>query len=222
VKLFFHYCLPNFSNCYVLGSDTYSADFLDIPAENIVEDSNREAILVDPGEMDADILDFIESNDYTLRGVLITHDHKSHVRGLNTLKRIYDVEIFAVNHVIMDHRTTMVKDGDVLNIGPFRIEVISVPGHSADSAVYKIENLLFTGDAISAGLIGSTASSYGAAVQMTAIRSKLLSLPGDVIVLPGHGPPTSLDVEREFNAGILLYEQNKNKRPVFTVRYFDD
>jgi len=214
MKLFFHYCLPSFSNCYILGADAHASD--------LTESKDRAAILIDPGEMHADILDFIESNDYTLRGVLVTHDHKSHVRGLNTLKRIYDVKIYAVNHIIQDHKTTLVKDGDVLNIGPFEIEVISVPGHSADSAVYKIENLLFTGDVISAGLIGSTASSYGAAVQMTAIRSKLLSLPGDSIVLPGHGPPTSLEAERQFNAGILLYEQNKNKRHTFTVRFLDD
>jgi glyoxylase-like metal-dependent hydrolase (beta-lactamase superfamily II) len=172
--------------------------------------------------MDENILGFIENNNYTLKGVLITHDHKAHVRGLKTLRRIYDVEIYAINHIIQDLRTQLVKDGEELNIGPFKIEVISVPGHSSDSAVYKIENMLFTGDVMSAGLVGSTASSYGAAVQMTAIRSKLLSLPGDFILLPGHGPPSSLEAERQFNVGILLYDQKKNKRPSLTVKFLND
>jgi glyoxylase-like metal-dependent hydrolase (beta-lactamase superfamily II) len=181
-----------------------------------------EAILIDPGEMGTDVLNTIEKNEYSLKGVLITHDHRGHVRGLRTLMRIYDVEIYAVNHIVMDCRTNVVRDGDLFNAGPFRIEVISVPGHSSDSAVYKIDNWLFTGDAMSAGLVGTTASSYGAALQMTAIRSKLLSLPGDFIVFPGHGPPSTLEAERQFNAGILLYEQNRKKRPSFTLRVLNE
>jgi glyoxylase-like metal-dependent hydrolase (beta-lactamase superfamily II) len=206
MRIFFHYCLPGFSNCYILGSES-------IPGE---------AIIIDPGEMGADILNIIENNEYSLRGVLITHNHRGHVRGLRTLRRIYDAEIYAVNHIVMDYRTNLVRDGDMLNIGPFRIEVISVPGHSADSAVYKIDNWLFTGDAMTAGLVGTTASSYGAALQMTAIRSKILSLRGDFIVFPGHGPPSTLEAERQFNAGILLYEQNRKKRPSFTLRAFNE
>jgi glyoxylase-like metal-dependent hydrolase (beta-lactamase superfamily II) len=201
MRIFFHYCLPGFSNCYILGSES-------IPGE---------AIIIDPGEMGADILNIIENNEYSLNGVLVTHNHKGHVRGLRTLRRIYDVEIYAVNHIVMDYRTNLVRDGDLLNVGPFRIEVISVPGHSSDSAVYKIDNWLFTGDTMTAGLVGTTASSYGAALQMTAIRSKLLSLRGDFIVFPGHGPPSTLEAERRFNAGILLYEQSRKKRPSFTL-----
>jgi glyoxylase-like metal-dependent hydrolase (beta-lactamase superfamily II) len=201
MRIFFHYCLPGFSNCYILGSES-------IPGE---------AIIIDPGEMGADILNTIENNEYSLKGVLITHDHRGHVRGLRTLRRIYDAEIYAVNHVVMDHKTNVVRDGDLLNIGPFRIEVISVPGHSSDSAVYRIDNWLFTGDVMTAGLVGTTASSYGAALQMTAIRSKILSLRGDFIVFPGHGPPSTLEAERQFNAGILGYEQNRKKRPSFTL-----
>ncbi|MDR2784702.1 MAG: MBL fold metallo-hydrolase [Treponema sp.] len=201
MRIFFQYCLPGFTNCYILGSES-------IPGE---------AIIVDPGEMGADVLTTIENNEYSLKGVLITHDHKGHVRGLRTLRRIYDVEIYAVNHIVMDYRTNLVRDGDLLNIGPFRTEVISVPGHSSDSAVYKIDNWLFTGDTMSAGLVGTTASSYGAALQMTAIRSKILSLRGDFIVFPGHGPPSTLEAERQFNAGILNYEQNRKRRPSFTL-----
>jgi glyoxylase-like metal-dependent hydrolase (beta-lactamase superfamily II) len=185
------------------------------------EASLREAIIVDPGNMDETILTLIERNNYTLRGVLVTHDHLSHVRGLRTLKRIYDADIYAVNHMILDQRTTRVKDGDTLHIGPFVVEVISVPGHSSDSAVFKIGYWLFTGDALSAGLLGSTASSYGAEVQMTALRSKILSLPGNYAILPGHGPPSSLEAERRFNVGIQFYEQSKNKRQPFTMEIWE-
>jgi glyoxylase-like metal-dependent hydrolase (beta-lactamase superfamily II) len=206
MHIFFHYCLPGFSNCYILGSDS-------VPGE---------AVIIDPGEMGADVLNIIENNEYSLKGVLITHDHRGHVRGLRTLRRIYDTEIYAVNHIVMDHRTTVIRDGDLLNIGPFQVEVISVPGHSSDSAVYKIGNWLFTGDVMTAGLVGTTASSYGSALQMTAIRSKILSLHGDFIVFPGHGPPSTLEAERRFNAGILFYEQNRKKRPSFIPTFLNE
>jgi glyoxylase-like metal-dependent hydrolase (beta-lactamase superfamily II) len=216
VKLYFHYCRYGFSNCYVLGAETGSDDEAH-PEAALQEAALREAIIVDPGAMDEAILKSIENNNYNLQGVFITHDHLNHVHGLRTLERIYHADIYAVNPVIRERRTRRVRDGDTVTIGPFKIEVISVPGHSSDSAVFRIDHLLFTGDALSAGLVGTTPSSYGAAVQMTALRSKILSLPGDYTVLPSHGPPSTLEVERRYNAGIQLYDQNRNHRPVFKV-----
>jgi glyoxylase-like metal-dependent hydrolase (beta-lactamase superfamily II) len=205
MKLFFHYCSYGFSNCYIIGS------------EKQTKDQQNTAIIVDPGTMGNITLETIEKNDFNLKAVLITHDHTYHVKGLRTLKKIYNAEVFAVNQSIMDHKTTMVKDGDIVIIGGFTVEIISIPGHSSDSVVYKIGNLLFTGDVLTAGLIGSTASAYGAATQMNKLRSRLLSLPGDYIVLPGHGPPSTLEAERRFNVDIYNYEQNRTKHPVFKV-----
>jgi len=205
MKLFFQYCSYGFSNSYVLG------------AEDAREGRQNAAIIIDPGSIEKVMLDVIENNNFALKAVLITHDHLSHVRGLRTLKRIYNVEIFAVNQTIMDHKTIMIKDGDILDIAGFNVEVISIPGHSSDSVVYCIGDLLFTGDVLTAGLVGSTASAYGAATQMNKLRSRLLSLPSDYTVLPGHGPPSTLEAERRFNTDIFYYEQNRSKRPVFRV-----
>jgi glyoxylase-like metal-dependent hydrolase (beta-lactamase superfamily II) len=175
------------------------------------------AVIIDPGSMEKITLETLENNKFILKAVLLTHDHLSHVRGLRTLMRIYDAEIFAVNPSIMDHKTKMVKDGNRITTNGFSIEVISIPGHSSDSVVYKINNLLFTGDVLTAGLVGSTASAYGATTQMDKLRSRLLSLPGDYIVLPGHGPPSTLEAERRFNTDILRYDKNRSKRSVFRV-----
>ena len=209
MKLYFHYCRSAFSNCYILGTENEAPRNETAP--------RNEAIIIDPGSMDSDLLGLIEDNNYTLRGVLITHDHTHHVRGLTTILRIYNTELFAINPVIREHRTTLVRDGDIINIGPFRTEVISIPGHSADSAVFKIDRLLFTGDALTAGLMGSTASSYSAESQVSALRSKIFSLPGNYMVLPGHGPPTSLEAERRFNLDLNSFDQKKNRRPFFNI-----
>jgi len=205
MKLFYQYCSYGFSNCYVIGTD------------KIKPGQPNAAVIVDPGSIENVILDTIENNNMDVKAVLITHDHLSHVRGLRTLMRIYNVEVFAVNQSIMDHKTTVVKDGDRLFIGGFTVEVISIPGHSSDSVVYRVGDMLFTGDVLTAGLVGSTASAYGAATQMNNLRSRLLSLPGDYLVLPGHGPPSTLEAERRFNADIFNYDQNRSKRPSFHV-----
>jgi glyoxylase-like metal-dependent hydrolase (beta-lactamase superfamily II) len=203
LKLYFHYCTFGFSNAYILGTDDTA--------------EAKEAIIIDPGSMNETILGYIEDNEYTLKGVLVTHDHLNHVHGLKTLKSIYNVDIYSINPLICDHPTTLVRDGEKIKIGPFKIEVILIPGHSADSAVFKIEHFLFTGDALSAGLVGRTASTYAAANQITALRHKIFSLPGDYTVLPGHGPPTTLEAERLFNAGVNTYIDPKNKRVNFKI-----
>jgi len=205
MKLFFQYCSYGFSNCYILG----------LESSNKGQQDN--AIIIDPGSMEQATLDIIENNNFDIKAVLITHEHKGHVQGLNTLKKIYSAEVIAVNHSIMDHKTIMVKDGGRLGIGGFTIEVISIPGHSSDSVVYKIDNMLFTGDVLTAGLVGSTASAYGAATQMNKLRSRLLSLPGNYIVLPGHGPPSTLEAERRFNINIFNFDQNRSKRPKLRI-----
>jgi glyoxylase-like metal-dependent hydrolase (beta-lactamase superfamily II) len=202
VKLFFHYCSYGFSNCYILGTEA--------PEE-------PRALIVDPAVVDKQILDFIENNNYRLQGVLITHDHIKHVRGLRTLKRIYDTEIFAINPYIREHKTTMVRDGQSFSAGPFRVEVLAIPGHSSDSAIFRVGRLLFTGDSLSAGLVGRTSNTYGAAVQMMALRSKILSLPGDFTVLPAHGPPSTLETERRYNEGIHAYDELRSHRPKFKL-----
>ena len=200
MELFFHYCSFGFGNCYVLGGGEHS-----------------DALIIDPGNMNEGILECIESNNFNLKAVLITHDHIGHVHGLLTLKRIYQVEIYAINRMVLESRTTLIKDGDKFRIGPFNIEVISIPGHSSDSAVYLIDRLLFTGDVLTSGMVGATDSAYGEATQMGKLRSRLLTLPGDYTVLPGHGPPSSLEAERRFNVGINRYSEKKTRKPAFRL-----
>ena len=212
MRLHFHYCPSGFSNCYLLGNETSG----ELAKKGTPQ---REAIIIDPGIMDSSLLSIIEDNDYKLMGVLITHDHPHHVRGLRAIMRIYKTDIYAINPVVGEHRTTIVRDGEFINTGPFKLEVFSIPGHSADSAVYRIDRLLFTGDALSAGLLGSTASSYSAATQASALRRKIFSLPGDYTILPGHGPPSSLEAERRFNLDLNSFDQQKNRRPAFTVDF---
>ena len=203
MKLFFHYCASELSNCYLLGTDS----------------PPNEAIIIDPGNMDSTLLKLIEDNNFTLRGILITHDHFDHIGGLTTTLKIYDAKTYAAAPEIRGLGTIRVRDGDTINLGPFKVEVFSVPGHSADSVVYKINRLLFTGDTLNAGLIGRTVSSFSKATLVGALRKKILSLPGDYTILPGHGPPSTLEAECRFNIDLNSFEQQKSLRPAFKIDF---
>lgn len=176
------------------------------------DDGGRNALIIDPGSVETPVLNFIEDNEYVLKGILLTHSHSSHINGLRPLKRIYgDTEIYSANSEIMGYKTNVVRDGDIFDIGSFRIKAISAPGHSIDSMVYIIDRLLFTGDVLSAGLTGRTNSAYSALRQITTIQNKIFTLQGDYVVLPGHGPPTTLRVERDCNISASLFEETRNR-----------
>ncbi|MDR0562733.1 MAG: MBL fold metallo-hydrolase [Spirochaetaceae bacterium] len=197
VTVFVHCCSNTVNNCYLIGADAV-----------------REAVIVDPGYLDETILLYIEDNNYALRGILVTHDHTK-LRGIQSLKRIYDAPIYAVNQQIYGYKTAAIRDRDILAIGSLRFEVLLIPGHTQDSAVFRIGHLLFTGDVLSAGMVGYTPSAYSAATQMNALQSKVFSLLGDFTIFPCHGPPSSLESERRFNVGIQRYEQKKNRTRSF-------
>ena len=84
----------------------------------------------------------------------------------------------------------------------FPVEALSVPGHSPDSMVYRIDRLLFTGDSLHAGLIGRTLSPFNARLLVEKLKEKVLSQDDDCVVLPGHGPPSTVGTERASNLGL--------------------
>jgi glyoxylase-like metal-dependent hydrolase (beta-lactamase superfamily II) len=177
MRVYFHYCLPGFSNCYCLAQD-------------------KRALIIDPGAMDIELLNMIEKNNLNLDAILLTHSHKHHIGGLETILKVYRTEIYAASE---KYATVMLHDGDTVKIGPFSVKASLVPGHSSDSMVFHIENMLFTGDALSAGLKGSTVSAYGEKMQMAALQSKVFSLPEETVIFPGHGPPSTIEVEKRYN-----------------------
>lgn len=185
MKLFFHYSLGGFSNTYLLGPE-----------------GGGDAIIVDPGSMDIAMLNYVEKNDYYVRACLVTHNHENHVRGLSTLKKIYEAEIFSNNSYIDEFPCTLVLDGELRSVCGFDVECMSAPGHSPDSMMFKVGRTVFTGDALSAGLPGRTSSAYGRRLLIRHLRLKLMSQLDDCVILPGHGPPSTVGSERIANRAI--------------------
>ncbi|HOX32854.1 MAG TPA: MBL fold metallo-hydrolase [Spirochaetales bacterium] len=185
MKLYHHYSLYGFSNVYLLGND-----------------ATKEALVVDPAEMNATLLGYIERNGYGLKGVLVTHNHTHHVRGLKTLLKIYDPLIYAANAQVLGFPSRPVRDGEPFSCCGFEVLPHFLPGHSPDSVAYRVGHLVFTGDALHAGILGKTLSTHNAATLKRRLDERVFSLPDECVLLPGHGPPSTVGTERRFNVGL--------------------
>lgn len=186
MKIYFHLNIAGFSNCYV-----------------VVNEQTKETLIIDPGQITEGIIDLIEGNSYILTGILITHNHGSHVHGLKTLQKIYSPQIFAADWEVAKQDTTVLKDDGLITVSGLSVRYSSLPGHSADSMIYKIGQVIFTGDTISAGRIGSTSSKFSEHILQNNIISKILSQQDDTVLMPGHGPLTSVLAEKKFNADLF-------------------
>ena len=182
MKVYFHLNLGGFSNCYV-----------------VVNEETSEAIIVDPGKITEKIISQLEDNHLKLVAVLITHNHGSHVGGLKTLRKNYSPKIFAADWEVAGNDTTVFSGDGKTRIAHMQVRYMTLPGHTSDSVVYGIGNILFTGDVITAGEVGSTNSSYSEYILRSNIEQKIYSQLNDVIIMPGHGPPSTLGAIKAFN-----------------------
>ena len=182
MKLVFHYSVENFTNTYVVGPE-----------------EGGDALLVDPGVLDVRLLEAIESNSFNIRWVLITRCQPHHVRGLRTLKKVYDAEIYSRQSSVLGFDCQLVKPGSHLDLGPFKIDCHCFPELSHDTVVYKYRNWVFCGDVISAGKAGKTSGPYAQANLAQALERRFFAWDEDLLVFPGEGPPTTFRSERLYN-----------------------
>jgi hydroxyacylglutathione hydrolase len=174
---------PGTSNVYLIGPD-----------------GGGEAVLIDPGIFDVALLQAVEGSALRVRWILVTHAHSAHIRGIRTLLKVYDADILASRPQILDCPARRVSEGETLELGEFRVQVLETPGHSVDSVCFHLANLLFTGDTLSAGAIGETRDRHGRSALLASVRRKILTLDDQTIIFPGHGPPSRVWVEKLYNA----------------------
>jgi len=157
---------------------------------------SKEAIVIDPGMPAEKIVE--QAAGVTVRHILATHGHPGHVGGKDDVKEAtggqtgihsLDAKQFlrSADHYLLD--------GDELEFGEFKIQVLHTPGHTPGSVCYVIANHAFVGDTILAGGIGRQMPETDLRRQMMSISTKLLRLPPSTALYPGHGPATSLERE---------------------------
>ena len=198
-------------------------------ARILIDNAQKEAVIVDPGGDITNILAELPS-DIRLKQIWITHSHIDHVSGVaELLKRFDSNEINIIAHSEDDFNrenlalqaqmmqfpysggfqtTQSCNEGDVLTVGNYNFKVLYTPGHAVGHVSFYCDNdqnnynasVLIAGDALFKGSIGRTDLPGGNHQQLlNSIQEKLFVLPGNTVVCSGHGPNTTIEFEIKTN-----------------------
>lgn len=208
----------------------FTFNVLDENTYVLIDEKTSEAIVIDPGCQSAEeretFKDYIISNNLKIKRVIDTHLHFDHIYGQRFVEETFGVgaeackkDITFLNHyqdllvmfnMPMDDEALPLKgyleDGDVIEVGSIRLNVLQVPGHSPGGLAFyeEKEHCAFVGDTILEGGIGRTdmhRGNYDTLVK--SIKEKLLPLPDDTMLYSGHGEPATLGHEKETNPEII-------------------
>lgn len=158
--------------------------------------STREAVVIDPGQPAEKIVD--QAKGLTVKYILATHGHPGHVGGKDDVKGATGGETGIHSSdakQFLRSADRYLIDGDELDFGEFKLQVMHTPGHTPGSCCFVVANHAFVGDTILAGGIGRQMPETDLRRQMTSIMTRLLRLPPTTALYPGHGPATSLERE---------------------------
>ena len=187
-----------------------------------VNEETKEAFVVDPADGAEQIEAKLAQNQWTLKGILLTHGHFDHIGAVEALRNAYQVPVWAAEaerELLSDVEANLsgswtgrpirvkadhwLQDLDCFMLAGMRIQMILTPGHTAGSCCYYLaeEHVLLSGDTLFAGSCGRTdlpTGSMNAIVR--SIRERLFALPPETEVYPGHGETTSIGWEQRSNA----------------------
>jgi len=190
-------------NCYILGCP-----------------ESRDALIIDPGEDARQLLGLLREEGWNLRLIVNTHGHFDHIGGNRTLVEETSAElaihrsdlslmmnaarhasIYGLKTQSSPEPTRFLEHGERIRLGSLALEVIHTPGHTPGGiCLYEKSGHLFAGDSLFAGSVGRTDLPGGDHdLLVTNIRTRLLSLPPETLVYPGHGPETSVGREKIHN-----------------------
>ena len=189
------------------------------------DEASKEAIVIDPGDDVEEVLALLKQHQLSVKQIVITHAHIDHVGGAMKLKRLTGAPILLNQNdyallKMLDVQAAWtgmrppgviaidqpIADADKISIGALSGSVLHTPGHTEGSVClyFPAEKMLFAGDTLFAGSIGRTDLPGGSFDKiMASLHGPVLSLPDDTIVVPGHGPLTTVGDERETNPFLL-------------------
>jgi glyoxylase-like metal-dependent hydrolase (beta-lactamase superfamily II) len=200
------------------------------PIENntflVTDPSSHEAVVIDPSFDIQPLVDQIKQRDLQVKFILITHAHFDHIAGVNPLLAVLPVRPQLVLHHAdlslwkdrgealqcgfqldpLPNPDHFVLDEEVLPFSSFEVVAHHTPGHSPGHVVFEIpqRKVIFVGDVIFAGSIGRTDLTGGDMDELlSSIRKTILACPDDTQLLPGHGPETTVGIERLNNPYLI-------------------
>ena len=169
-------------------------------------DNGQEIALIDPAGESKHLIELVESAALPLRYLFITHRHDDHAdAAAELLKRFPHVEIMmhmteALTRSELPELTRVIKDRDCIPFGDDQVEVVITPGHTDGSTCFRFGSSICVGDTLFAGSVGRNfgpTATYSE--QLKNIRTRIFTLPKQTVILPGHGPATTVGLERLHN-----------------------
>lgn len=177
----------------------------------IMDENTKESAVIDPGGDVDDIFKAINTMGAKVKYILLTHGHVDHTSGVDELKTITNAKVCMNKHdddlitngehlfgpLIEGGADQLLKQGDIIKISNLEFTCLDTPGHTPGGMCFLIKNCVFTGDTLFAGSIGRTDFLGGDFnTIINSIKSKLLCLPEDTVVYPGHGPCSTINNEK--------------------------
>ena len=180
---------------------------------------NRKGFIVDvPSPLDK-VKDFIEKENIDILFVLLTHGHVDHIEGLNSLSYPFYIHpqdaallkeaslnfsSFLGRNFTVKREPILLQDEAPILFGSYSLEIMHTPGHTPGSVSFKLGRWLFSGDTIFFDSIGRTDIPLASEkVLFSSIKEKILTLPDDTIIYPGHGPSTTVGREKKENIFLI-------------------
>ena len=191
----------------------------------VVYNDHKNAFIIDPGNFSTEetmvLQNFIEENGLKIQNILLTHAHIDHVLGLQTVYNLYNVPVLLheTEKEILDRNPMdanrfgfffkpfegeiqFLKENEVLKLDEDEFKILHVPGHSPGHIAFhnEAQKFVVSGDVLFEGSIGRTDLYKGNHEQLLeSIRTKLFILDGDTKVYNGHGNPTTIGFEKDYN-----------------------
>lgn len=181
--LFQAYLFPevNEVNTYMIGCET-----------------TRDVVLIDAGADSQEYDEFLQQHEAKLTGIFLTHFHWDHDQELPALVKRYDVPVYSMTGKTPNGK--QVGEGDSIPIGLLENRIFQTTGHTPDGITLVIEDkIAFVGDAIFCGSIGGTSFEENKQEEMTHIQNKIFTLPDECLLCSGHGPITTVGIEKNHN-----------------------
>jgi hydroxyacylglutathione hydrolase len=189
------------ANCFLLG-----------------DENTKEGAIVDPGGNAEGILKEIDRLGLKVRYIILTHGHGDHIAAVHRVKEETGAKVLLnkkdlyltsgatlelipiLRNMKLFDIDEFINDGDILKLGSTSINILETPGHTPGSVSLNIEDKVITGDAVFRGSIGRTDFEFASQEQLiTSIKEKILTLPDETKIFPGHGPSTTVGAEKKYN-----------------------
>lgn len=185
-----------------------------------INEETKQTVIIDPAACPKKILDYIEEEGLKIEAILLTHGHFDHIMGIDGFLERFPVPVYVHEddeRVMKDPRLNQsaiytagytfdgahyLRDRQTLELAGYTFEVIHTPGHTWGGCCYYIqsEHVLFSGDTLFQCSVGrSDFETSSTSDLLTSIREKLMKLPDETIVYPGHMGATKIGYERENN-----------------------